>query len=80
MKIYVFICICMNRSKNTLKDVCKVLNSPVEYLGLEYKFDMKESNGNMLNIVFLKKRAGKNVLGVEQLENQKYLFLKRLNP
>ena len=38
---------------NTAKTIsCQAWNSPVEYPSWDYKFDMKESDGNMFNPIF----------------------------
>ena len=42
---------------------CKAWNSPVEYPSWEYKFDIKESVGNMSNSVIINKVQGQKSPG-----------------
>ena len=58
---------------------CKAFNSPVEYPSRECKHDIKESEGNMFNLIFKEKVKGLKIQGGALLQNQNYLNSESLN-
>ena len=55
---------------------CKAWNSPAEYPSWVARCDIKRSDGTMLNTIFWEKVQGQKILGVERLQNTKYLVSK----
>ena len=55
---------------------CKAWNSPAEYPSWVARCDIKRSDGTMLNTIFWEKVQGLKILGVERLQNTKYLVSK----
>ena len=51
----------------------KAWNSPVEYPNRECKHDIRESEGNMFNPMFMENSRGGHTQGVAYLQNQNYL-------
>ena len=56
------------------------LEPPVEYSSWENQFYINDSVGNTLNTIFHKNARGTNILGVEQLQYQNYIFTESINP